>query len=124
MKHLQQVTKVLRSGIKATGSLQQGDTNMATLKAINDYVIVELVSTKSNVTDSGIIMSSVEQPTLGRVITVGEGKYLPNGNRQEHQIAVDDIIIFGKSSLNLQIEHEDEYFYVMKIEEVFGKYNG
>lgn len=124
MKPLQQVTKVLRSGIKATGSTQQGDTNMATLKAINDYVFVELVSTKSNVTDTGIIMSSVEQPTLGRVLSVGPGKYNPNGTRQEHKIAVDDIIIFGKSSLNQPIEHEDVVYYVMKVEEVFGKYNG
>ena len=97
---------------------------MATLKAINDYVIVELVSTKSNVSTAGIIMTSVEQPTLGRVITVGEGKYLPNGIRQEHQISEGDVLIFGKSSLNLPIEHEDEVYYVLKIDEVFGKYNG
>lgn len=124
MKHLHPVIKVPRSGIEAIGSTLQGDTNMATLKAINDFVIVELVSTKSNVTDTGIIMSSVEQPTLGRVLTVGEGKYLPNGTRQEHKIEVDDVIIFGKSSLNQPIEHEDVVYYVMKIEEVFGKYNG
>lgn len=124
MKPLLLVTKGLLFGIKVTGSTQQGDTNMATLKAINDFVIVELVSTKSNVTDTGIIMSSVEQPTLGRVLSVGEGKYNPNGTRQEHKIAVDDIIIFGKSSLNQPIEHEDVVYYVMKVEEVFGKYNG
>lgn len=97
---------------------------MTKLKALNDYVIVELVSTKSDTTDGGIILSSVEQPTLGRVLTVGEGKYLPNGTRQEHNIYADDIIIFGKSSLNQPIEHNDEVLYVMKIEEVFGKYNG
>lgn len=96
---------------------------MATLTAINDFVIVELVQTKSNVTDGGIIMSNVEQPTLGRVISVGKGKYNPNGTIQEHNIFQDDILIFGKSALNTQIEHEDEIYYVLKVEEVFGKYN-
>ena len=52
---------------------------MTKLRANTDYVIVELVGTKSNVTEAGIIMSNVEQPTLGRVISVGAGKYLPNG---------------------------------------------
>src|SRR5699024_2848996 len=112
MRHLQQGIKVLTYISVVTGSQQQGDTNMTKLRANTDYVIVELVGTKSNVTEAGIIMSNVEQPTLGRVISVGAGKYLPNGERQEHNIIDGDIVIFGKSSLNqpIQIDEDNVYY--------------
>lgn len=95
---------------------------MSTLRMINDYVLVELLEGETQST-GGIILTSVEPPCIGRVLSVGEGKYLPNGQRQEHNIVQDDIIIFGKSALNQPIEHEKVTYYVMKIEEVFGKKN-
>lgn len=95
---------------------------MSKLRMINDFVLVELLEAET-VSTGGIIMSSVEPPCAGRVLSVGKGKYLPNGQLQEHDIVPDDIIIFGKSALNQPIEHEKVIYYVMKIEEVFGKKN-
>ena len=42
----------------------------------------------------------------------------------EHNIIDGDIVIFGKSSLNQPIQiDEDNVYYVMKVDEVFGTYN-
>lgn len=90
------------------------------LKMINDYVLVELVEAEKKST-GGIILSNVEPPCVGRVLSVGPGKVLPNGSIAEHNIVDGDLIVFGKSSLNTPIEDNKEVFYVMKIEEVFGK---
>ena len=96
---------------------------MSTLKMINDYVLVDLL-VNDTVSTGGIILSNVEPPCIGRVLSVGPGRILNNGERAEHNIEVGDEIVFGKSSLNQPLEHEKVTYYVMKIDEVFGKKNG
>lgn len=109
-----------------TGSIQQGDIDM-NLKMTNDYVLVKLTDVPTMST-GGIILGNVEPPCVGVVLSVGPGKVLPNGTRAEHDIEVGDTIVFGKSSLNIPLEEDLGYgkqtYYVMKIEEVFGKKNG
>lgn len=96
---------------------------MSTLKMINDYVLVELLENASTST-GGIILTNVEPPCIGRVLSVGPGRVLNNGDRAEHNIEPNDIIVFGKSSLNQPLEDDKVTYYVMKIDEVFGKKNG
>lgn len=96
---------------------------MSTLKMINDYVLVELIEGHTTST-GGIILTNVEPPCIGRVVSVGPGRILNNGERAEHNIEVGEEIVFGKSSLNQPLEHEKVTYYVMKIDEVFGKRNG
>lgn len=93
------------------------------LQAINDYVIVELKENEK-VSSSGIILTSVEPPCTGIVLSVGPGKTLNNGEREEHNIKEGDVIVFGKSSLNIPIEDDENKYYVMKISDIFGKKNG
>ncbi|AMM43832.1 co-chaperonin GroES [Pectobacterium phage vB_PcaM_CBB] len=98
------------------------ESNMS-LQAINDYVIVELIdNTKQS--SAGLILTSVEPPCTGTVITVGPGRVLNDGSREEHNIQVGDVIVFGKSSLNMPLEDDDKTFYVMKTSDIFGKKNG
>jgi len=96
---------------------------MSTLKMINDYVLVELLENATTST-GGIILTNVEPPCIGRVLSVGPGRVLNNGDRAEHNIEPKDIIVFGKSSLNQPLEDDKVTYYVMKIDEVFGKKNG
>ena len=94
------------------------------LKMINDYVLVKLIKAEDTST-GGIILSNVEPPCVGLVLSVGKGKVLPNGEIAEHDIKEGDMVIFGKSSLNIPIEEDlgggKDTYHVMKIEEVFGK---
>lgn len=92
------------------------------LKMINDFVLVEQL-VNSSVSGGGIILSNVEPPCMGRVISVGPGRILNNGERAEHNIEVGDVIVFGKPSLNQPLEYEKVTYYVMKIDEVYGKAN-
>lgn len=97
------------------------------LKMINDYVLVKLIKADTQ-SVGGIILTTVEPPCVGLVLSVGKGKVLPNGQIAEHDINEGDMIVFGKSSLNMPIEEDlgggKDTYYVMKIEEVFGKKNG
>lgn len=96
---------------------------MSKLKMINDYVLVELL-VNDTVSGGGIILTNVEPPCVGRVISVGPGRILNNGERAEHNIETGDLIVFGKSSLNQPLEDDKVTYYVMKTDEVFGKKNG
>ena len=98
------------------------ESNMS-LQAINDYVIVELID-NTKLSSSGLILTSVEPPCTGTVVTVGQGKVLSNGEREQHNINPGDVIIFGKSSLNMPLEDDNKKYYVMKISDIFGKKNG
>jgi chaperonin GroES len=98
------------------------ESNMS-LQAINDYVIVSLLdNTKQS--SSGLILTAVEPPSTGIVISVGPGRVLNDGTREEHNLKIGDTIVFGKSSLNMPIEEDDVKYYVMKIGDIFGKKNG
>lgn len=92
------------------------------LKMINDYVLVELVSANTKST-GGIILTNSEPPCVGTVKSVGPGKVLNNGTRQEHNIEIGDTIVFGKPSLNRPLEEDGVTYYVMQLDEVYGKKN-
>lgn len=93
------------------------------LKMINDNVLIELIE-NSVLTASGFLLTSIEPPCTGTVLSVGEGKVLKNGEREEHNLKVGDTVVFGKSSLNTQVEENGIKYYVMKISDIFGKKNG
>lgn len=68
-----------------------------TLKPLDDRVVVELLE-EEEVTPGGIVLpdTAKEKPQRGRVIAVGPGKLLDNGERAPMSVAVGDEVIFGK----------------------------
>jgi chaperonin GroES len=93
------------------------------LQAINDYVIVELID-NTTTSSGGLILTKVELPCIGTIISIGPGKVLNNGTRDEHNLSDGDVIVFGKSSLNMPLEDNSKTYYVMKISDIFGKKHG
>ena len=71
------------------------------IKPIGDHVVVEAVSGKEEATRSGIILPDTidkEKPEQGKVIAVGPGRMLENGNRAGLLVKVGDTILFKKYS--------------------------
>ncbi|QOI71203.1 putative co-chaperonin GroES [Erwinia phage pEa_SNUABM_12] len=92
------------------------------LRMINDYVLIALID-NTRVTSGGLLLTTVEPPCTGTVLSVGPGRFLDNGEREEHNLHVGDVVVFGKSSLNTPIEEDNVKYYVMKIGDIFGKKN-
>jgi chaperonin GroES len=69
-------------------------------------------------------LTKVEPPCTGTIISVGPGRVLNDGSREEHNLNPGDVIVFGKSSLNIPLEEDSKNYYVMKIGDIFGKKNG
>ena len=67
------------------------------LRPLDDRVVVEPMEAESR-TAGGIVLpdSAKEKPQRGKVLAVGPGKLLDNGQRGELSVAVGDEIIYGK----------------------------
>lgn len=84
------------------------------LLAVEDRIIVEPEAQES-VTDSGIIIPDMakEKPTTGRVVAVGSGIALSNGEIMPLDVKVGDVVLFGKYSGH-NIRHEEKDYITMK----------
>src|SRR6476659_4959970 len=69
------------------------------LKPLGDRVVIELVQAEEK-TASGIVLpdTAKEKPQEGKVVAVGTGRVLENGERVALEVSVGDRIIFSKYS--------------------------
>lgn len=67
------------------------------LQPLNDGLVVERLE-EEEVTASGIVLpdSAKEKPQKGKVLAVGPGKMMDNGQRAEMAVAVGDSVLFTK----------------------------
>jgi chaperonin GroES len=67
------------------------------LKPLGDKVVVEVID-EPQTTASGIVLpdSAKEKSQRGKVVAVGIGKLLDNGERAAPEVAVGDTVVFAK----------------------------
>ena len=68
-----------------------------TLKPLGDKVVVEVID-EPTTTASGIVLpdTAKEKSQRGKVLAVGTGKLLDNGQRVELEVKVGDTVVFAK----------------------------
>ena len=79
------------------------------IKPLGERVVVE-VSEGDVKTASGIVLpdTAKEKPQQGKVVAVGSGKLLENGERAKPEVAVGDKILFSKYSGNdVKVDEKD-----------------
>ncbi len=71
--------------------------NRTTLKPLGDKVIVEVIE-EPQTTASGIVLpdTAKEKSQRGKVLAVGSGKLLDNGERVPLEVKEGDVIVFAK----------------------------
>lgn len=91
------------------------------LKPLSNRVILEPVSAEEK-TKSGIIIPETvnqEKPEQGKVLAVGPGKLLKNGQRSQMDVKVGDTVIFSKYSPN-EIKMDGEEYLVVSEEDILA----
>ena len=79
------------------------------IRPLHDRVIVKRLEEEDK-TKGGIIIpdTAKEKPIEGKVVAVGGGKILENGNKQPLEVKKGDRVLFGKYAGNdIQIEGEE-----------------
>ncbi|MFH1562590.1 MAG: co-chaperone GroES [Nitrospirota bacterium] len=90
------------------------------LKPLGDRVLIERLEEKEQV-KGGIIIpdTAKEKPQEGKVIAVGAGKRLENGEIKSLDVKIGDKILFGKYS-GTEIKIDDKEYLIMREDDILG----
>jgi chaperonin GroES len=89
-------------------------------RPLHDRLLVKRVEAEEK-SKGGIIIpdSAKEKPIEGKVIAVGNGKVLENGQMRKLEVKAGDRILFGKYS-GTEIKIEGEEHVILREDEVLG----
>ncbi len=96
---------------------------MASLKPLGDKVVVQLVEQEEK-TASGIYLpdSAKKKPQEGKVIAVGHGRVLDNGERNKLSVKVGDRVLFSKYGGN-EVTVEGEEYTILDEDQIYAILN-
>jgi chaperonin GroES len=94
------------------------------IRPLHDRVIVKRLE-EERVSAGGIVIpdSAAEKPVQGKVIAVGKGKILEDGNVRPLDVKVGDKILFGKYS-GTEVKVDGDELVVMREEDVMAVIEG
>jgi chaperonin GroES len=83
-------------------------------------VVVKRLASEEK-TAGGIVLpdSAKEKPRQGRVLSVGDGRLLPNGTRVQHQVSEGDRVLFS-SYAGAEVEVNGEDLLIMNESEILA----
>ncbi len=90
------------------------------IRPLQDRVIIKRME-EERTSAGGIVIpdSATEKPIKGKVIAVGPGKILDNGDKRPVDLKVNDIVLFGKYS-GTEVKLNDEELLVMREDDIMG----
>ena len=90
------------------------------IRPLHDRVIVKRLE-EDGTSPGGIVIpdSVTEKPTRGKIVAIGKGRILENGQLRPCDVRVGDKILFGKFS-GTEVKVEGEDLVVMREEDVMA----
>ena len=94
------------------------------IRPLHDRVIVKRME-EERTSPGGIVIpdSATEKPIKGKVIAVGNGKILENGDVRKLDLKKGDLVLFGKYS-GTEVKVDGEDLLVMKEDDVMAVLEG
>ena len=91
------------------------------IKPLADRIIVKPLEAEEK-TKGGIVLpeTAKEKPQEGKVVAVGKGKILDNGQVQAPEVKVGDRVLYGKYSGNEITTKEGEELLIMREEDILA----
>ncbi|MBI4006624.1 MAG: co-chaperone GroES [Gammaproteobacteria bacterium] len=90
------------------------------IRPLQDRVIVKRME-EERTSAGGIVIpdSATEKPIQGKVIAVGPGKILDNGEKRPVDLKVGEKVLFSKYS-GTEVKIDDEEYLVMREDDILG----
>jgi chaperonin GroES len=90
------------------------------IRPLHDRIVVKRLESEDR-TKGGIIIpdSAKEKPIEGRVVAVGNGKLLKDGKLRPLDVAVGDVVLFGKYAGN-EVKIDGEGFVLMREDDLLA----
>ena len=92
------------------------------LTPLGDRVQVKRPNEDEQTTSGGIIIpdTAKEKPQEGEVVSVGDGRLLDDGTRQELNVSAGDKVLFGKFA-GTEVEYEGEEYLILREDDILAK---
>ena len=94
------------------------------IRPLHDRVIIKRLDSETK-SAGGIVLpdSAAEKPSRGKVVAVGNGKHLDNGEVRSLDVKVGDEVLFGKySGSEVKVNNDD--LIVMREDEIMAVIEG
>lgn len=90
------------------------------LKPLGDRIVIEQLETEEK-TASGIVLpdSAKEKPQEGKVIAVGSGRVLDNGERVAPEVKEGDTIIFSKYA-GTEVKYDGKEYLILRESDILA----
>jgi len=90
------------------------------LRPLHDRVIVKRME-EERMSSGGIVIpdSATEKPIRGKVLAIGNGKILDNGEKRALDVSVGDTVLFGKYA-GTEVKVDGEELLVMREEDIMA----
>ncbi|MGM0501944.1 MAG: co-chaperone GroES [Bacillota bacterium] len=91
------------------------------IKPLADRVVIKKVEAQEETTEGGIVIpdSAKEEPQEGKVVAVGPGKKLDNGERSEMEVAEGDVVIYNKFA-GKELQRSGEEYLVVSEKDILA----
>ena len=91
------------------------------LRPLDDRVVVQPLEAEE-MTSGGIVLpdSAKEKPQRGKVVAVGPGRMLDNGNRGQLSIVIGDEVIYGRYG-GSDVEVEGQDYKILRESDILAK---
>jgi chaperonin GroES len=88
------------------------------LKPLGDRIIVE-VAKEEEKSVGGIVLASAaqEKPQTGKVVAVGSGRVLDNGQTVAPEIKVGEIVLFEKFA-GTEVKHDGKEYLILRADQI------
>lgn len=90
------------------------------IRPLHDRVVVKRME-EERTSAGGIVIpdSATEKPIRGKVIAIGKGKLLENGDTRPLDVKVGDNVLFGKYS-GTEVKIKEEEYVIMREDDIMG----
>lgn len=90
------------------------------VKPLDDRIVVRPVEKEAR-TESGIYLpeTSKERPMMGKVVAIGPGRRLDNGERAKPTVKKGDTVVFGKYA-GTEVEVKGDQHLILRESELLG----
>ena len=90
------------------------------IKPLGERVVVKVLESEEK-TKSGIVLpdTAKEKPQQGKIVAVGSGRLLDNGERQPLEVKVGDVVFFAKYA-GTEVKIDGEELLILKESDILA----
>ena len=94
------------------------------IRPLQDRVVIKRME-EERTSSGGIVIpdTAAEKPIRGKVIAVGPGKVLDNGQKRPIDVKVGDTVLFGKYS-GTEVKINNQEYLVIREDDIMGVFEG